>query len=107
MFGSKRGVIAAGAVLAGAALLLAGCSSSGTLSGGSTGSTAKTTVTIGSAAFPENVVLGYVYGQALAANGFNVSAGAEGVGRATTRAVVLGCIGIILADMVFTFLTSR
>ncbi|WP_294255075.1 ABC transporter permease [Propionivibrio sp.] len=42
-----------------------------------------------------------------AANGFNVNAGAEGVGRATTRAVVLGCIGIILADMVFTFLTSR
>lgn len=42
-----------------------------------------------------------------ASNGFNVSAGAEGVGRATTRAVVLGCIGIILADMVFTFLTSR
>ena len=42
-----------------------------------------------------------------AANGFSVSAGAEGVGRATTRSVVLGCIGIILADMVFTFLTSR
>jgi len=42
-----------------------------------------------------------------AANGFSVTAGAEGVGRATTRAVVLGCIGIILADMVFTFLTSR
>lgn len=42
-----------------------------------------------------------------AANGFNVSAGAEGVGRATTRSVVLGCVGIILADMVFTFLTSR
>jgi phospholipid/cholesterol/gamma-HCH transport system permease protein len=42
-----------------------------------------------------------------AANGFNVSAGAEGVGMATTRSVVLGCIGIILADMVFTFLTSR
>ena len=42
-----------------------------------------------------------------AVNGFNVSAGAEGVGRATTRSVVLGCIYIILADMVFTFLTSR
>lgn len=42
-----------------------------------------------------------------ASNGFDVSAGAEGVGRATTRAVVLGSIGIILADMVFTFLTSR
>lgn len=42
-----------------------------------------------------------------ASNGFNVTAGAEGVGRATTRAVVLGCIGVILADMVFTFLLSR
>ena len=42
-----------------------------------------------------------------AVNGFGVTAGAEGVGRATTRAVVLGSIGIILADMVFTFLTSR
>lgn len=42
-----------------------------------------------------------------ATNGFNVSAGAEGVGQATTRAVVLGSVGIILADMVFTFLMSR
>ena len=72
MFGSKRGVIAAGAVLAGAALVLAGCSSTNTLSGSSSSSSAKTTVTIGSAAFPENVVLGNIYGQALAANGFTV-----------------------------------
>jgi osmoprotectant transport system substrate-binding protein len=72
MFGSKRGVIAAGALLAGAALLLAGCSSNSTLNGGSASSSAKTTVTIGSAAFPENVVLGNIYGQALAANGFTV-----------------------------------
>ena len=50
------------------------------------------------------LALGAVIG---AANGFNVSAGAEGVGQATTRSVVLGCIGIILADMVFTFLMSR
>jgi osmoprotectant transport system substrate-binding protein len=74
MFGSKRGVIAAGAVLAGAALLLAGCSSSSTLSGGGSGSSsAKTSLKIGSAAFPENVVLGNIYGQALAANGFTVT----------------------------------
>jgi osmoprotectant transport system substrate-binding protein len=73
MFGSKRGVIAAGALLAGAALLLAGCSSNNSLSGGGSGSSStKTTVTIGSAAFPENVVLGNIYGQALAANGFTV-----------------------------------
>lgn len=73
MFGTKRGAIAAGAVLAGSALLLAGCSSSSTLSGGgSSSSSAKTTITIGSAAFPENVVLGNIYGQALADNGFTV-----------------------------------
>jgi osmoprotectant transport system substrate-binding protein len=72
MFGSKRGVIAAGVVLAGAALVLAGCSSSSSLSGGGSSASAKTTVTIGSAAFPENVVLGNIYGQALAANGFTV-----------------------------------
>jgi osmoprotectant transport system substrate-binding protein len=72
MFGSKRGVIAAGVVLAGAALVLAGCSSSSSLSGGGSKTSAKTTVTIGSAAFPENVVLGNIYGQALAANGFTV-----------------------------------
>ena len=72
MFGSKRGVIVAGALLAGAALLLAGCSSGSTLGGGGTKASPKTTVTIGSAAFPENVVLGNIYGQALAANGFTV-----------------------------------
>jgi len=58
--------------MAGAALLLAGCSSSKSLSGTSSTSSAKTTITIGSAAFPENVVLGNIYGQALAANGFTV-----------------------------------
>ena len=42
-----------------------------------------------------------------ASNGFSVTAGAEGVGRATTRSVVLCCIAIILVDMVFTFFTSR
>ncbi len=36
-------------------------------------------------------------------NGFNASGGAEGLGRATTRSVVL-CIGaIVVADMIFTF----
>lgn len=42
-----------------------------------------------------------------ASNGFNVAAGAEGVGRATTRSVVLCCIAIILVDMVFSFFSSR
>lgn len=40
-------------------------------------------------------------------NGFQVKGGAEGVGRATTRAVVLSISGIVMADMVFTFFLNR
>ncbi|MFT3790152.1 MAG: ABC transporter permease [Rudaea sp.] len=39
--------------------------------------------------------------------GFSVSGGAEGVGRATTRAVVLSICYIIVADMVFSFFLNR
>lgn len=42
-----------------------------------------------------------------AANGFQVKSGAEGVGRATTRSVVLCIVSIILADMIFTGFLSR
>jgi osmoprotectant transport system substrate-binding protein len=72
MFGSKRGVIAAGVLVAGVSLLLAGCSSSTSLGGGST-TTKKTSIVVGSANFSENVVLADIYGQALAANGFAVT----------------------------------
>ncbi|KPJ89022.1 MAG: ABC transporter [Gammaproteobacteria bacterium SG8_11] len=40
-------------------------------------------------------------------NGFQVSGGAEGVGKATTRSVVLSISFIILADMVFTYILNR
>lgn len=40
-------------------------------------------------------------------NGFSVSGGAEGVGRATTRSVVLAITYIVIADMVFTFFLTR
>ena len=40
-------------------------------------------------------------------NGFQVKGGAEGVGRATTRSVVLSISLIILADMIFTFFMNR
>jgi phospholipid/cholesterol/gamma-HCH transport system permease protein len=40
-------------------------------------------------------------------NGFSVVGGAEGVGRATTRAVVLSITYIVLADMVFTYFLNR
>ena len=41
------------------------------------------------------------------ANGFMVSGGAEGVGKATTRAVVLAIAAILVADMLFTFFMNR
>jgi phospholipid/cholesterol/gamma-HCH transport system permease protein len=41
------------------------------------------------------------------ATGFSVSGGAEGVGRATTRAVVASICSILLADMVFSFFLNR
>ncbi len=39
--------------------------------------------------------------------GFSVSGGAEGVGRATTRAVVVSITAIVIADMVFSFFLNR
>jgi phospholipid/cholesterol/gamma-HCH transport system permease protein len=39
--------------------------------------------------------------------GFSVSGGAEGVGRATTRAVVRSICWIIVVDMVFSFFLNR
>src|SRR6476646_1951465 len=40
-------------------------------------------------------------------SGFSVTGGAEGVGRATTRAVVLSICWIIVVDMVFSFFLNR
>jgi phospholipid/cholesterol/gamma-HCH transport system permease protein len=40
-------------------------------------------------------------------NGFAVTGGAEGVGRATTRAVVWSISYIVLADMLFTYFLNR
>jgi phospholipid/cholesterol/gamma-HCH transport system permease protein len=42
-----------------------------------------------------------------ASNGFTVTAGAEGVGKATTRSVVVSIACIILADMVFSYFQSQ
>jgi len=39
--------------------------------------------------------------------GFGVSGGAEGVGRATTRAVVYSISSIIVADMIFSYFLNR
>jgi phospholipid/cholesterol/gamma-HCH transport system permease protein len=40
-------------------------------------------------------------------NGFQVGSGAEGVGRSTTRSVVLSISFIVLADMFFTYFMNR
>jgi phospholipid/cholesterol/gamma-HCH transport system permease protein len=40
-------------------------------------------------------------------NGANVEGGAEGVGRMTTRSVVLSISAIIVTDMIFGFITTR
>jgi phospholipid/cholesterol/gamma-HCH transport system permease protein len=39
--------------------------------------------------------------------GFGVQGGAEGVGRATTRAVVMSISAIVVADMLFSFFLNR
>ena len=40
-------------------------------------------------------------------NGANVTGGAEGVGKMTTRSVVLAISAIIITDMIFAFITTR
>ncbi len=40
-------------------------------------------------------------------NGFAVKGGAEGVGKATTRSVVMGISYIVIADMIFTYFLNR
>jgi len=40
-------------------------------------------------------------------NGFQVKGGAEGVGHATTRAVVMSISYIVIADMIFTYFLNR
>ncbi len=40
-------------------------------------------------------------------NGLSVTGGAEGIGRATTRAVVQAICAIVVTDMIFAFLATR
>ncbi len=54
---------------------------------------------------------GLVFGMLIAliacSNGFSVTEGSEGLGRSTTRSVVLSIAAIVVADMIFTFFLSR
>jgi len=55
----------------------------------------------------KSVVFGALIVMIGCATGFTVTGGAEGVGRATTRAVVLSICAILVADMVFSFFLNR
>lgn len=55
----------------------------------------------------KSVVFGALIGLIGCAVGLNVKGGAEGVGLATTRAVVLAISSIVVADMAFTFYLTR
>ncbi|MCA1806128.1 MAG: ABC transporter permease, partial [Xanthomonadaceae bacterium] len=53
------------------------------------------------------LVFGTLIALIACANGFSVSGGAEGLGRYTTRSVVLSIAAIVVADMIFTYFLSR
>ena len=55
----------------------------------------------------KSVVFGVIIALVGVTNGFAVSGGAEGVGKSTTRAVVLAISYIVLADMAFTYFLNR
>jgi osmoprotectant transport system substrate-binding protein len=71
---NHRKVLAAAAAVVAVGLGLAGCASSDSLSGnGGDSGSGGTAITVGSANFPENVALAYVYGGALEGAGDKVS----------------------------------
>jgi len=55
----------------------------------------------------KSVVFGVIIALVGVSNGFMVRGGAEGVGRSTTRAVVLSISYIVVADMAFTYFLNR
>lgn len=55
----------------------------------------------------KSVVFGILIALVGLSNGFQVSGGAEGVGRATTRAVVMAISLIVISDMIFTYFMNR
>jgi len=81
---TRRALLGAAALVAATSLGLTACSSSGSLAGSSSSASASastsssgggsgTAITVGSANFPENVILAYIYGGALKKAGFSVS----------------------------------
>jgi phospholipid/cholesterol/gamma-HCH transport system permease protein len=55
----------------------------------------------------KSLVFGGLIALIACSNGFSVVGGAEGLGRATTRSVVMSIAAIVVADMVFTYFLTR
>jgi len=55
----------------------------------------------------KSVVFGIIIALVGATTGFNVTGGAEGVGRATTTAVVASIALIVVADMIFSYFLTQ
>lgn len=59
----------------------------------------------------QGIIKSFVFANIIAlvslSNGFQVKGGAEGVGHATTRAVVMSISLIVIADMIFTYFLNR
>jgi len=55
----------------------------------------------------KSVVFGIIITLVGATSGFNVSGGAEGVGKATTTAVVASIATIVVADMIFSYFLTQ
>lgn len=55
----------------------------------------------------KSVVFGIIIALVGATTGFNVTGGAEGVGKATTTAVVSSIAAIVIADMIFSYFLTR
>ncbi len=55
----------------------------------------------------KSVVFGGLIALIACSNGFSVVGGSEGLGRATTRSVVLSIAAIVVADMIFTYFLTR
>ncbi|MFK8010698.1 MAG: MlaE family ABC transporter permease [Marinicellaceae bacterium] len=55
----------------------------------------------------KSVVFGIIIALVGATTGFNVTGGAEGVGKATTTAVVASIAAIVVADMIFSYFLTQ
>jgi osmoprotectant transport system substrate-binding protein len=95
MIRSKRGIVAAGVLVASASLLLAGCSSSSSLGGTSSTPKSKSSIIVGNAGFSENVILADIYGQALSNAGYKVTYKNAGDRTAYVPALKAGEINLI------------